>query len=307
MPSSAALAAVPAVSGSAPTGSDPPGSRAIDLATSASAMVQNLLPSANATLKLPKGVYVGEGIPPVPAKLAAKIRNGEYVDMGELLPEFWSGSKDEEGKEGKARRGRKVTEVFTWLQCFGSYVAVRGTHAPDLVPELMAYMATIVRVSQDYAGLAWVRYDAAFRRQAALTGCTRWSMINTTLYTTCFTGLASSTKRCKLCFATSHTEKECAQGGDPDPGMKDRLKAIESAVLALTGAKGDRQERPTTSLIRATAETCRKWNSSGCTYPRCKYTHACSVCKGSHPATRCSARTVSGARSGTLGTQAQRP
>ena len=102
MMTASALTAIPSVGGLAPTVSDPSGSRA-------TAMVQNLLPSANSTLKLPKGVYMGEGIPPVPAKLAAKISNGEHVDMGELLPEFWSVSKEDEGKEAKARRGRKCS------------------------------------------------------------------------------------------------------------------------------------------------------------------------------------------------------
>ena len=155
--------------------------------------------------------------------------------MGELLPEFWSprGYEGESGRETKERQSRKVTDIFTWLQCLGAYVSVRAPPAPHLIPELMAYMATIVRVSQDFAGLAWVRYDAAFRRQAALINNVRWSVINSTLYTMCFTGMASSTKRCELCFASTHTEQECAQRGDPDPEMKDRLKVIETAVLAL--------------------------------------------------------------------------
>ena len=37
-------------------------------------------------------------------------------------------------------------------------------------------------------------------------------------------------KQCELCFATS----QCAQSGDPDPGVKDCLKAIESVMIALT-------------------------------------------------------------------------
>ena len=36
----------------------------------------------------------------------------------------------------------------------------------------MAYMTTIIRASQDYMGLAWVLYDTALQRQAALTGNT---------------------------------------------------------------------------------------------------------------------------------------
>ena len=125
---------------------------------SIAAKLANLLPSANAELApVSEGVYVGDGLPPVPTKLAAKIRKGEFVEMGELLPEFWSSHRKEdiEGKhEVKVRRSRKVTDIFTWLQCFGSYVSVRAQHTPSLIPELMAYTAAIVRVSQDYAGLA---------------------------------------------------------------------------------------------------------------------------------------------------------
>ncbi len=129
--------------------------------------------------------------------------------MGELLPEFWAGAREEGDvqREVRPRQGRKVTDTFTWLQCYSTYVAVQVPKAPLLAPELMAYQATIVRASQDYAGLAWVRYDAACRWQAALTGNTRWSVINTTMYTMCFTGIAVSTKRCELCLATSHTER----------------------------------------------------------------------------------------------------
>ena len=76
-------------------------------------------------------------------------------------------------------------------------MSVKATQALLLIPEFMAYMTTIVKVSQDYSGLAWVRYDATFRRQAALTNYIRWSVINLTLY---FTGMASGTKLCELCL-----------------------------------------------------------------------------------------------------------
>ena len=160
----------------------------------------NQLPLAHRSLQRPaEGVYLGDGIPPVPEKIAAKIRKGEFIEMSELLPEFWSprGDDSDSGRENKGRRSRKVTDIFTWLQCFGAYVSVRAPPAPHLIPELMAYMATIVRVSQDFSGLAWVRYDAAFRRQAALTRNDRWSVINSTLYTMCF---VNKTLRAVLCL-----------------------------------------------------------------------------------------------------------
>ena len=84
------------------------------------------------------------------------------------------------------------------LQCFTTYVAVLGPHDPPMIPEMMAYLRLIVQVSQDFEGLAWVRYDVAFRRQAALTGNRKWSAINTTLYSMCFTGRATRARRCDL-------------------------------------------------------------------------------------------------------------
>ena len=108
----------------------------------------------------------------------------------------------------------------------------------------------------------------------------------------CFTGLATVQKRFELCLATSHTEQECAQAGDVDPGLKDRLKTIESAMVALV------REWPGPSQAQQLQkqETCRKWNSTGCSFPRCKYSHTCSSCGSDHPASRCSARPSQGSR-----------
>ena len=150
-------------------------------------------------------------------------------------------------------------------------------------------MATIVRVSQDFAGFAWVRYDAAYRQQAALTGNERWSVINTTLYTMCFTGRPSLTKRCELRFASTHTEQECAQRGGPDPEMKDRLKVLETAVLAMT-SKQDQAAKLNHQPIKPSGKPCWKWNGGECTYPRCRHSHVCSRCGGNHPATKCPMR-----------------
>ncbi len=72
-----------------------------------------------------------------------------------------------------------MTEITTWIQCYACYVSVLATKFPA---ELMAYLVTIFRVSQDFAGVAWVRYDAAFRRQAAISGNRKWSQINPSLY-----------------------------------------------------------------------------------------------------------------------------
>jgi len=65
-----------------------------------------------------QGAYIGEGFPPVPAKLASKIRQGDFIEMGELLSEFWLPQKEEDGNpklDGDRHHSRLVTDIFIWL------------------------------------------------------------------------------------------------------------------------------------------------------------------------------------------------
>ena len=90
-------------------------------------------------------------------------------------------------------------------------MGVLASAHPPLIPEFMEYVGTIVRASQDFAGLAWVRYDTSFRCQAAQTGHRRWSQLNPTLG---FTGNAQKVARCELCLGFTHTAVECALRGE---------------------------------------------------------------------------------------------
>ena len=107
----------------------------------ASAGLLNLLPISSSRVPTPSsGIYVSEGLPPVPPKLAAKIMRWEFVDMAEMLPEFWSNTKseDEDQKPAPSRRTRQVTDIFTWIQCFASYTSVLAGRYVECVPEMMA-------------------------------------------------------------------------------------------------------------------------------------------------------------------------
>ena len=80
-----------------------------------------------------------------------KIRRWEFVDMGELLPEFSQRDNETAAKRPwMAKKPRQVTDIFSWMQCFTTYVSVLGPAYPEAVPELMAYAATIIRVSQEF-------------------------------------------------------------------------------------------------------------------------------------------------------------
>ena len=135
-----------------------------------------------------------------------------------------------------SRRARSVQDIFTWLQCFGLYVSILAPLHLERIAEFMAYQSTIVRASQDYAGLAWMCYDSAFRRQAALMGLVKWSAINPTIYTLCFAGIAKTATRCDLCFATTQHHSGMCPAGGPGPRVRERLQAIEKAVLSMSPA-----------------------------------------------------------------------
>ena len=78
--------------------------------------------------------------------------------------------EEKEGQpgSGSSRRKRPVTDLKMWLQFFAIHVGVLSAKHPEAVPELVSYVMAIIWASEDYAGLAWVRYDAAYRRQASV-------------------------------------------------------------------------------------------------------------------------------------------
>lgn len=224
-----------------------------------------------------KGVYLGDGLPPVPAKVAAKIDKGEFIDMIDLLPELWPTSKGVEANKKRARK--KVENINTWLQCYAAFVAVVATKSPEQVPELMAYMINIIKASQEFEGMAWATYDVAYRRQAAATGHKRWSKINPSLYALCFTGKAKMGLRCDYCMSHTHESEACTEAGDEDPGLGKRVKAVESAVLALASQPPKRDFR--------SQETCRLFNEKRCKFRYCRFRHVCQTCGGNHPVSDC--------------------
>ena len=235
-----------------------------------------------------EGVYVGEGLPPIPQKLVKRIRSSEYVEMEELLPEVCT--RDDAEPEAKRRCSRRSPDIFTWLQCFGVYTSVCGAQFPELIPELMAYMGTIIRVNREYTGSEWAKYDMLFRKHAALRRETRWSVINPTIYARCFTAATRNPPRCEVCLASTHDTRECSQRDVDEGDIEGRLRNMERTIQNLPPL-------PPRNVIQFSGEVCRKWNKGECRYAYCRHTHICSSCGGAHPAVRCSRRGRMGAES----------
>ena len=113
---------------------------------------------------------IGDNLPPVPPKLAGRIIRGEFVALHELLPECLVDASEANRPATKARAKKRILDLNTWLQCFALYVGGLGPVKLAYIPQLMAYMVTIIRVSQEFEGTAWAVYDDAYRRQAAAAG-----------------------------------------------------------------------------------------------------------------------------------------
>ena len=74
---------------------------------------------------------LGEGLPPIPAKLVAKIQKCKFVDMAELLRNNIEAERrhTKEGGSGavtgqSSQNRREVPYILSWILCFGMYAYV---------------------------------------------------------------------------------------------------------------------------------------------------------------------------------------
>ena len=227
------------------------------------------------------GIYVGDSLPPVPPRIAAKVCRWEFVEMYELLPEFWVQKEEETNAKAASRQRQREGSRISMFGCSvsGLYVSVLAIQSPQYVPELMAYMVSILQASQEYEGSAWTTYDAAYHSQAAATGNKQWSKVNPSLYTVCFTGKVRKAIRCDLCLSTAHKTEDCHLTSDDNLDLAKRVRAMELAVVAFSG-------RPQGVRVQS-MEICRLFNERRCKFKNCKYRHVCHLCASNHPAIEC--------------------
>ena len=72
---------------------------------------------------------LGESLPSVPAKLVARVRKGEYVDMADLLRDNIEVDRRRTAQGGDTQpasklQRREIPDVLSWAQCFCSYIGI---------------------------------------------------------------------------------------------------------------------------------------------------------------------------------------
>ena len=176
------------------------------------------------------------------------------MEMGDLVPSRL-GFEETAGAKSK----RFTTNISEWLQAFAVYVSVIAKKQPQRVPDLMGYQILMLEASNEYHNDRWLAYDRRFRQQAASQPGCKWSSIETTLWNWAFTSQARAS-RCKHCFSLFHQSKDCEFAPNPTSSLHDPPPYQASGRRRFL---------------------CRQWNeqyAEGCSFPNCRYEHACYYC-----------------------------
>ena len=120
-----------------------------------------MLPPSGDPLNLPTNTVALEaGLPPVPSKLVTRIEAGEFIDMGELLPDHVGISRPNDS-------GKALTERREWIMCFNVYMAVISRKQAGRISGLLVYETLIIEAHMEYSGDAWLDYDIRFHQCTA--------------------------------------------------------------------------------------------------------------------------------------------
>ena len=236
----------------------------------------------------PKPFLLSEGLPPVPAKLVGRILRGEFIDMAELLRDNLEAQRRGALQESPStsspsvgRPRREVPDLLSWVQCFGVYTAVIASKHPDRIQKLLAYQTLIIREARRCGGKGWLSYDSYFRQQMA--GEWRgdeWGRLNPYLFSSTFLAFGGSHRpNCSLCLESDHQEEECALS---------KAKGAASSSKHLVSRDPPRDNSSRVNKGKTPRSTvCFSWNQGDCSYPYCKFRHACVRCGGDHKIIHC--------------------
>ena len=233
-----------------------------------------------------KPFILSEGLPSVPHKLVARILRGEYIDMADLLRDnleaqrrctSQSSGSPPLGAAPTSRGRREIPDLLSWVQCFGTYIAVVTSQNPERMRQLVAYQTLIVREARRCGGKGWLAYDSG--QQAVGNSSTDWSQIIQSLYAVTFMAQGEREKGrcCMLCLESDHFEDQCALYTPPHK----HKKTAERNILESREPTNSGRTRSIASLA------CFAWNQGECRFPACKYHHVCVWCAGDHRIPQC--------------------
>ena len=229
---------------------------------------------------------LSSSLPPVPAKLVAKVQALQFVEMKEFLQDNVLLGKRLDALGITALLGpswgstakpnmRDVPSLLSWISCFTTYVAILGESNPQLVRSRLSYLSLVIMEARRNGGEGWRSYDTVFRQNAANNPDADWSRLDASLHASTFLAHRSDTAGlfCPLCFGTDHSRRDCA------------MRSF-SAPSSTGSGSGFQNRSPSFSRV----PICKQWNWGNCTRLACHYRHSCLTCPGGfHRAIDCPA------------------
>ena len=231
-------------------------------------------------------MVLSTALPPITAKLEAKIAAGQFVAMKELLADNMALCSQLEAFPAHQHflpatakpRLQEIDSPLTWVSCFLTYAAVRTGDVQTR--NLLTYGRLVVREAQRHSGTGWLEYDRIFRQHAALSPSTVWNELNPSLHaSTILSYRAGPGQVCSICHEPDHSTVACAmQALQPHCGPTVMQTPAPRPLLGLSSASAaGPMRRP---VRQETLERiCVSWNRGHCTFPACKFRHVCAACK----------------------------
>ena len=160
------------------------------------------------------GVIVSPSLPPVPGKVIEEIKNNQFVDSKELMPDNIALAKllSEVGAPNIAQSGsgmREIEDPLTWCFYFLALIAVfvEEKKAKDLA----AYgQLVVIYLAQSHGGWGWIAYDRLFRQQIVSGSSLAWNEFTPCLMASTVLSSGSPRSTCQLCNGADHITFGCA-------------------------------------------------------------------------------------------------
>ena len=247
-------------------------------------------------------LMLSPSLPPIPAKLVAKVQAGTFVAMKEFLADNVALSQrlDElQPSPGAATpwfnrastaRMREINSPSQWALCWLMFASIQ-CRDPKLRATL-AHGCIVLQLAQRHGGTGWLEYDRIFRRQAASDPTIAWNTLNPSLMAATVLATSPGTGTiCPHCQAADHGGEDCALLS-VDPFLDNQTRIHRPPTTPQQQLRTQKARYTPYGNPGSSSEPCRRFNRGVCpdTATTCRYKHVCGnpECLASgHTATNC--------------------
>jgi hypothetical protein len=250
-------------------------------------------------------------IEPVSQALRQKIISGKDVSMVLLLaPDpVCDRVLENDGEAYILRpatdpRATKALTITEFITAFSRYKSIMTEVYPHRLPELDAYLSSIIDMSTRFGGSLFYEYHKQFSKRSEIYLERHikidWSVRDNNMYCSIFGGARANA--CALCSSLSHVTKFCAmQSRGSYRGQVNNSASVPSQSSNFRSNPSQLDFRGRNRVLHQGAEICNNYNSTrGCSKMSCKFKHICLDCKRDHPQSTCQIKsnTAASANSG---------